>query len=147
MTDASSPAVPRGVFLLAASGLLPFAAALGLALMNMQWRGMALLVFIGYGALILSFIGGTRWGRSMAHALDTSHFVESVLPSLLAFVAMLMIHKPTWSLVLLAVGFAIWLVIDIRDPLWSRPYRWMRWWISLPVLAMHAAWIPLLSAH
>lgn len=147
MTEAPHSAVPRGVYLLAASGLLPFAAALALALMDMQWRGMALLVFIGYGAVILSFIGGSRWGHGMAHDLHTSHFVEAILPSLLAFVAMLMIHKPTWSLALLAIGFATWLVIDIRDPLWSRPYRWMRWWLSLAVLAMHAAWIPLLSGH
>lgn len=144
MNDPSSTHLPREVGLLGAGGILPFAAALALALLSPPWRGLALLSFIGYGAVILSFIGGTRWGRGMTSAKRPGDFVESVLPCLTAFVAMLLIHKPSWSLVLLAIGFATWLVIDIRDPLWPPPYRRLRWWLSITVLALHAAWIPLL---
>jgi hypothetical protein len=42
---------------------------------------------------------------------------------------------------LLAIGFAIWLVIDQRDSLWSPAYRRMRLGISVVVLLLHAAWL------
>jgi len=144
MTDPFHPSLPKGVPLLGVSGLLPFVGSLALVLAEPLYRALAVSIFIGYGAVILSFIGGTRWGSGLAAARHPGRFVEAVLPSLLGLVALLLIHMPGPALLVLATGFTAWLFIDLLDPVWPRPYRRMRLWLSLAVLALHAAWIPLL---
>lgn len=145
MNDPFHPDLPRGVRLLGVSGLLPFAGSLALALADPVYHALAVSIFIGYGAVILSFIGGTRWGCGLARSMRPARFVEAVLPSLLALVALLLIHVPGPALLVLASGFLAWLAIDLLDPQWPRPYRSMRLWLSLAVLALHAAWLPLLA--
>jgi len=132
--------LPRGMLALTWGGLLPFAGALALAAAQPGWRDAALTVFIAYAALILSFLGGARWGRALAAEVSPLRYVEAVLPSLIGFVALLLAHRPQPALCLLATGFLIWLLIDLRDPLWSPTYRRMRLGISVAVLALHAAW-------
>jgi hypothetical protein len=68
-------------------------------------------------------------------------FVEAVLPSLLGFAALLCLHEAPFALGLLAAGFAAWLLIDLRDPVWSPAYRRMRLGISLVVMILHGAWL------
>ncbi|WP_157981399.1 DUF3429 domain-containing protein [Cognatilysobacter tabacisoli] len=132
--------LPRGLRLLGWSGLLPFAAPVAAAAVLPEWRQGALSVFIAYAAVILSFLGGARWGRGLGAGLPASRYAEAVLPSLLGFTALLLVHHPHAALVVLAVGFAGWLLLDLRDPLWSRAYKRMRLGISAVVLALHAAW-------
>jgi hypothetical protein len=96
--------------------------------------------FIAYAAVILSFLGGAHWGRGMASNVSPLRYAEAVLPSLIGFVAVLLAHRPVPALILLAAGFLIWLLIDLRDPLWPTVYRRMRLGISVVVLLRHAAW-------
>ena len=133
-------ALPRGLRLLGWCGLLPFAGALALALLIPGWRGPALGAFVAYSAIILSFLGGTRWGRGLAGAASPWRYLESTLPSLLGFAALMLPFKQPWSLLLLAVGYALWLLLDLRDARWSPAYKRMRAGISAVVLLMHAAW-------
>lgn len=132
--------LPRGMPTLGWSGLLPFTGSLAVALVQPGWRDLALTVFIAYSAVILSFLGGARWGRGLASDVSPWRYVEAVLPSLIGFTALLLAHRPAPSLTLLGAGFLVWMVVDLRDPLWSAAYQRMRLGISVAVLALHAAW-------
>lgn len=137
----SEPPLPRGLRLLAWSGTLPFIAALALAMLQPDSRPAALSAFVAYGAVILSFLGGARWGSGLARSAPPLRFVEAVLPSLLAVAALLLVHRPAWSVSLLAAGFAAWMLVDVFDAQWTRDYRHLRLQISILVLALHAAWM------
>ena len=141
MTDDLNPPLPRGMFALGWSGVLPFALAVATAMVIPPAAEFAAAVFVSYGAVILSFLGGARWGRALAGSAGPERFVEAVLPSLIGFAALLLLHVAWMALSLLAIGFAIWLVIDQRDPLWSPAYKRMRMGISVVVLLLHAAWL------
>jgi hypothetical protein len=113
------------------AGLLPF---VGLA--ALMWVIQAdLLHFVavaltGYAAVIVSFLGGIHWGIGFLHASAASrfHFVWGVVPSLLAWLALLMpAHAalPLLGLVLVAcyavdrktypaVGLSHWLPLRLR---------------------------------
>ncbi len=140
MKDAST-ALPGGVRILGWVGTLPFIATLLLATLGAGYRPQALTAFIAYGAVILSFLGGARWGRALERASGPLRFAEAVFPSLLAFAALLLVHWPTGALSLLAVGFLMWMLVDVFDPRWSPAYRRLRLHISLAVLALHAGWL------
>ena len=141
MPNTETRTLPRGMLALGWSGLLPFVGALMLAVWAPGWRGTALTIFIAYAALILSFLGGARWGRALAADVSPFRYVDAVLPSLIGFAALLLAHRPLPALTLLAGGFLIWLLVDLRDPLWPRAYRRMRLGISVVVLVLHAAWL------
>lgn len=132
--------LPPALLALGWCGVLPFAAVLVLALLAPSWRMLAQSAFIAYGAVILSFLGGARWGSGLMMDTAALRYVEAVLPSLIGFAALLFLHDPPYALGLLGAGFAVWLLVDLRDPAWSPGYRRMRLGISVVVLALHAAW-------
>ena len=131
MSAPDTRALPSGMLALGWSGVLPFAGALALAMARPPWRELAQTLFIAYGAVILSFLGDARWSRGLAADASPARYVEAVLPSLIGFAALL----------LLAGSFLVWLLIDLRDPLWFPAYRRMRLGISAMVLALHAGWL------
>lgn len=140
MSEARPP-LPRGLQLLGWSGTLPFIATLGVAVLEPGLRPSAIVAFVAYGAVILSFLGGTRWGSGLASAAHPLRFLESVIPSLLGFAALLLVHEPALGLLMLAAGFFAWALIDAFDSRWSYAYRRMRLAITGLVLALHAAWL------
>lgn len=141
MPPSPQDTLPHGMRALGAAGVLPFAALPLLAALSPSLRGFALDAFIAYGALILAFLGGTRWGRALAGGAPTSRPLEAVLPSLLGFAALLLAHRPAPALALLAAGFVAWCWLDLRDPLWPPAYRRLRLAITAVVLPLHAAWL------
>ncbi len=141
MSAPATRALPSGMLALGWSGVLPFAGALALAIARPPWRELAQTIFIVYGAVILSFLGGARWGGALAADAAPVRYGEAVLPSLIGFAALLLAHQPLPALLLLAAGFLAWLLIDLRDPLWFPAYRRMRLAISVTVLALHAGWL------
>ena len=141
MSNHNTPLLPRAIHVLGWSGIVPFALALSAAVVRPDWRDAATAAFVAYGAVILSFLGGARWGHGLGSGCGSARYVEAVLPSLLAFAALLLIHWPSPALMLLATGFLIWLLLDLRDPLWPPGYKRMRLGISMVVLALHAAWL------
>ncbi|WP_372425218.1 DUF3429 domain-containing protein [Salinarimonas chemoclinalis] len=89
--DASIPPVP---LVLGLAGLIPFyvpALALPTGL-DLGWERDALaFALAAYGALILSFLGGIRWGIAVSmeeQGAARRGYVISVVPSLLAFAAL-----------------------------------------------------------
>ncbi len=141
MHDAPEDPLPHGLRALGAAGVLPFAMLPLLATLQPSLRAFALAAFVAYGAVILSFLGGSRWGRALAGGAPASRPLEAVLPSLLGFAALLLAHRPVPALALLSVGFCMWCWLDLRDPLWSPAYRRMRLAISAVVMPLHAAWL------
>jgi len=127
------------------AGVLPFAAsALNLHTGWPLFDGFALQVFIVYSAVILSFLGGIRWGLAARHVTATAgDYVLAIMPSLIAVMAVLL-PRPAWQVLLLASGFAAIGALDHWRPAAGMP-RWLhtlRWQLSALVLLTHLlAWL------
>ena len=148
----------RFATLLGNFGLLPFyalALAAWLPLQPVSAR-LAELAFVGYAAVILSFLGAVHWGLVMANPQLAKPQVRSalgwgVLPSLLGWLALLLATAglPMWMVcVLLLVDFALCRVMDgtlMRQypdaPRWYLPLR-----TRLTVLVMIAIAILLVAS-
>ncbi len=133
MTERNSPtSIPGAALLLGLAGLIPFlggAAALWAMLPGLApERGLQLI--IAYGAIILSFLGGIRWGTAIG-PYDTRRqgleFAASVLGSLAGLAAIFIPAVP--ALTLLIAGFlmqALWDVTSVesgRLPAWFGKLR------------------------
>ena len=108
-----SKPIPMTAKILGYSGLLPFAV---LAVVHFygspQVRDWALQGFLAYGAIILSFLGGIRWGvASMADRFLGATPIIAVLPSLWAF-ACLLWPEPGQAVWALMAGFAMMGIAD-----------------------------------
>ena len=120
--------IPPAPLWLGLAGLLPFAAAAaGALLLPADQQGLALRALLAYGAVILSFLGGVRWGLAIREAETAAllpRLAWSVTPSLLGWVALLLPPQP--GLMLLAAGFVAALLADWRAaeaPGWYRRLR------------------------
>ncbi len=96
-------------------GLLPF--VLGALLvwvgLEAELHAFATLALSAYAGLIVSFLGGIHWGLAFRHtAPPGSLFVWGVVPSLLAWVAVLM--PPHAGLVLHGVMLVVCYLVDRR---------------------------------
>ena len=115
MRNANVNRIPTGPALLGYSGVLPFAAlAIAILLVDGAWQNLALSAFLAYGAVILSFLGGIRWGAAArADKPRNGEYVLAVLPSLWAFACLLAESSvvATWGLLagFALMGFADWL--------------------------------------
>lgn len=71
--------------------------------------------FIGYGAVILSFMGGVRWGAALQSTSGSrsAHMILSVAPSLAAWLALLIVRP--WSLILLLAAFVVQAIWDVSS--------------------------------
>lgn len=141
MTD-SSPSeaarrLPPSAVALAWAGVLPFF-ALASAAWVPHWRGPAAHAFLAYSALILSFLGGVRWGRAMAAGAATREFALAVLPSLWGWLAWLAL-PPEGAIVALAVAFGVVAWWDVSADALDAPaaFRRMRRTVSAAVVACH----------
>lgn len=112
------PQRPAVVTWLGYGGLLPFLALATACVAwpagRAQWWTPAL---IGYGAVILSFVGALHWGFAMT-AQDMppnerrNSFVWSVVPALMAWPALLL--PAPWAVALLIAGFVAHLARDLQ---------------------------------
>lgn len=123
---------PHVVAWLGYGGLLPFVALAVAAWVDQNHSSLWRDALINYGAVILSFVGALHWGFAMSQSDMTAHqrtrsFVWSVVPSLLAWMALLM--TPKYAVMLLVAVFLIhfWqdrrLVQLVNLPAWYLPLR------------------------
>ena len=133
MTDQNvSTSIPGTALLLGLAGLIPFiagAASLWVPLPLLP-PALGLELVAGYGAIILSFLGGIRWGTAIG-PYDTQRqgleFSASVLGSLAGLAALFI--PPVPALTLLIAGFlmqALWDVTSVeagRLPAWFGKLR------------------------
>jgi len=109
--------IPRSALLLGLGGLIPFyASLLGIALFDepSSLVSTARLSLLVYGAVILSFLGGIRWGVTLSDIssgdLQWHPLVLSVLPSVAGWIALLLPYHI--ALLVLLSGFAGQYLID-----------------------------------
>ena len=99
-------------------GVLPFALlAAGLWLLPIAHSALMVKWLVGYGAVILTFVGALHWGVAMAHPEVPERdrgrlMIWSVLPALVAWVALGL--PPLWGLLLLGAMFLIQYEADRR---------------------------------
>lgn len=105
--------------------------------------GFASAAAIAYGAIMLTFLGGIRWGLAIAPAGRTvagATLVLSVLPGVAGFAAMLL--PVLLALTVLVCGFllhALWDVIaadDGRLPPWFANLRMVLTALAVPALLL-----------
>jgi hypothetical protein len=97
----SHPKLPRVAWIYGAAGLIPFlgcaAADIAGAPPGQGWWRLALLI---YAAVILSFLGGARWGFELAHLPAKAVVITlSMAPSIAGFFLLLTPpHLQRWAL-------------------------------------------------
>lgn len=102
--------VPPVAATLGYAGAIPFIAGA----MAIAWglEPSPLPALLGYGAVILSFMGGIHWGVGMAGAAPDRHrLVLSVVPALLGWLALLLEGRS--GLLLLAAAFLLLVAYDL----------------------------------
>ncbi len=104
---AASPRSQKVAWALSLAGLIPFA---GLTLFLFVWpdiiqRGFAALALATYGAVILSFLGGVRWGAALDKREPTITFALSMVPPLLGWFALALPLPLPFAVQ--AIGFAL----------------------------------------
>lgn len=120
--------IPPGAMALGLAGVIPFAVCAG-ALWLLDDRALqieAARALAAYGAVILSFIGGVRWGAALGlpPAQATAELVLAVIPSLLGWCALLL-PGPTQPLLALMLGIAVFGIMDVRE---GARGTWPRWY-------------------
>ncbi|KAL8584581.1 hypothetical protein ACOMHN_002311 [Nucella lapillus] len=99
---------PVPALVLGFSGLIPFVAAPSFMIFNQAFLIQIVFAQTAYGACILSFLGGVRWGFIIPEGSecpgDWLNFGYSVTPSLVAWTALLL-PQPV-SILLVIAGFA-----------------------------------------
>jgi Protein of unknown function (DUF3429) len=127
---------PKGPWVLGLLGLIPFYATLVAGqLAPGPYNGVATTLFFTYSAIILAFLGGTRWGFEIGARPEGPGFLTlffSIIPSFMALVAAnSQFVSGLFGLGILAVGFFLLWLWDYatsggstrRWPLWYRPLR------------------------
>ena len=135
---AANPSAPNWLGML---GVLPFLLALLLAFFGKtpEQRELGARVFVLYSGIILSFLGGIRWGA----ALPSPSFrllALAVGPSLLAFGSLLL--PLATAVVVLAVSFAVVGLVDSTrgtHALWPQWFKDLRLRLSVAVVFLHVA--------
>jgi len=121
-------------------GIIPFLfCAINLLIDWPLFNGFALQVFVIYSAVILSYLGGIRWGLALAQP-STSQWslVLAVLPSFAAL-GSLLLATPIMQLSALMIFFAAQGLLDQLYPATGMP-SWMiklRLRLTLLVIATH----------
>ncbi len=123
--------IPPSALLLGLGGLIPF-----LACVIVIWAGITLPLIddparamVAYGAVILSFLGGVRWGFALRIAdtgLQARALSISVAPSIAAWFTLLgptMMGLVMLPVMILLLGFADEHLPKIGVPVWYRKLR------------------------
>ncbi|MCU0754961.1 MAG: DUF3429 domain-containing protein [Xanthomonadales bacterium] len=143
MSDPFRRTLPLPALVYGATGVLPFAAGLLILLFgrNPEQRQFGVELFVVYSAVILSFLGGIRWGVRLP-APDWRDLGLSVMPSLIAAGCLLL--EPARALPLLALAFATVGLFDVlrgTHALWPAWFKRLRLHLTLAVVSLHLALI------
>lgn len=141
--------IPPIVSWLSYGGLIPFV-VLAIAVWvdgnhSSLWRE----ALVGYGAVILSFVGALHWGFAMSQSNMTAQhrtrsFIWSVVPALMAWFALML--TPKYASAVLVVGFLCHFLQDYflvqvsNSPKWYLPLRF-----RLTLVASAALFAPYFS--
>ncbi len=134
--------LPAAFSTLGYAGLVPFVACvLGIALLDGEQRAFAVRALIGYGAVILSFLGAVHWGVALSRTgpATARTLVAGVLPSLTGWVALLLPQR--FALTLLVVCFGVFWLYEHRvlgESLLPQSYLRLRRYLTVAVCSLLA---------
>lgn len=113
--------LPALAIILGVAGLLPFLLlGVGSVSTNVISSRIAAYLLVGYGAVILSFIGAVHWGFTLATEHDPAErprLILGVVPALVGWAALavtLATLEPVLGLVLLIAGFIVTTAVEWR---------------------------------
>ncbi|XP_077573340.1 transmembrane protein 69-like [Stigmatopora nigra] len=122
---------PKPALVLGFAGLIPFISPpLIMAVTEIYFPELA-YAQVSYGAAIVSFLGGARWGFALPESSpakpDWMNLSNSVVPSLLAWVTMLMADDivPSAAMVIMALGVSLHYDLSLLPtyPSWFKALR------------------------
>jgi len=143
------------------AGLIPFVVCgLGAVSVDPAHAARMMTALVGYGAVVLGFLGGVHWGFALGGAAPVSdagvaeatgnrfvtaeraRLVLGVVPALIGWVALLLqMTRLEWpALIVLIAGFIATVVVEHQA--WRRQlipqtgYIWLRWGLTVVVVAM-----------
>lgn len=124
------PAIPASVLIYGVLGLIPFLAPPLAALTFPALKPASSMVLAVYGGLILSFLGGARWGLAIRSSSPSGLTVSIAMVPTLAALALLvaMPGHPGWRLAGLAGALAVHWLWDLGSdglPPWYPALRTM----------------------
>ena len=129
-------------YALGIAGLIPF---VGLAIFWIFGFGLPrptpILWIVWYGAAILSFLGGSRWGAEIGNFPQSPNRLRltlAMLPPLLGWLAAILVNELAFgaalALLIAALGFQLaWDILAIRSGIFPR------WYLPLRILLTVAA--------
>lgn len=125
------PKSPKPALYLGFSGLLPFVCPTLFMAMTENYIPELAYAQVAYGAAILSFLGGARWGFALPPGSpakpDWINLANSVVPSLLAWAAMLMSDTIVSATTMVIMGLGVALHYDLSllptYPSWFKALR------------------------
>ncbi|TVR62101.1 MAG: DUF3429 domain-containing protein [Candidatus Competibacteraceae bacterium] len=122
----SAAAIPAAAAWLGGLGLLPFAAPVAVLWLGpADWEGEAWRVLRAYAAVILSFVGAIHWGAALRENEAGRLWRAmgwSVVPALVAWVALLLAPPSGVALLLLGFGAQYWM------DRWAVAAGWLPGW-------------------
>jgi hypothetical protein len=109
--------MPRAALIYGLLGLIPFLAPPMVAIAHPGLGGVCGVILMLYGALILSFLGGARWGFAWASPTPGVGIISlSMLPTLTALAILVLPPSArAWRLLGLAAALVAQGLWDIRD--------------------------------
>lgn len=122
---------PKPALTLGFAGLVPFVTPTLIMAVSEVYCPELAYAQLAYGASILSFLGGARWGFALPESSpakpDWINLANSVVPSLLAWMTMLMSDGITPAVTMLIMGLGISLHYDLSllptYPSWFKALR------------------------
>lgn len=150
MTEAldtqTRPPIPRVVLIYGVLGLVPFLAPPLVGLMAPNLSGVAATGLALYGGLILSFLGGARWGMAIGEERPRAFTITVAMIPTLVSLALLMLppQAQTEKLLGLAMALALHLLWDLRSngpPAWYPPLRILLTLGAMAGLIAGAIWL------
>lgn len=122
---------PKPALYLGLSGLVPFVTAPLFMAATETYLPEVAYAQVVYGTSIVSFLGGIRWGFTLPQGSpakpDWLNLANSVVPSLIAWLAMLFSHNITQASMLVIMGLGISLHYDLAllptYPSWFKALR------------------------
>ena len=138
-TSKSSPSIgghllslkngPPPALALGAAGLIPFMSAPAYIVQMGEYCPIIGQAQLAYGAVILSFLGGVRWGKLVLPGTSLSpswnQYIWSVTPSLIAWPALMMPSLPAADLTIVA-GLGACCYLDLQQSSYAPWFKGLR---------------------
>ncbi|XP_066519256.1 transmembrane protein 69 isoform X2 [Hoplias malabaricus] len=122
---------PKPALYLGFSGLIPFVSAPLFMAITEAYLPEIAFAQVAYGASIVSFLGGARWGFALPEGSpakpDWLNLANSIVPSLLAWLALIFSNNITQACMIVILGLGISLHYDLAllptYPSWFKALR------------------------